>query len=470
MAASREHQGLIISLIIFVMLTVMLAVMSYVLYSRDEEAIAKVDTADTKRAEWQKKADATQGKLNEMKILLGFSIEDVFESSPPQDSDIKSKWKEDMEIYKGVYPDDEGQLNYSKLIGYLASEIRKQDDQIRTQGLAIIKLGNEFTEMQKNVGVEVATFDGRFRAATTDLEKRTAEFATKLEGYFKSRDTAARAFALSTSQATQKVKDDAAQIARINEDFQRSDRLVSALRRQLNVNVKEATEVADGAIMSINQTTGRVYINLGRADSLRPQVTFSVHGRNVANVAQAKPKAKIRVTRLLNEPHLAEARVVEEDIANPIIRGDRIFSPAWSPGRKIRFAFAGTIDMDGDGRSDLRRIRDLVAINNGIVDASPDENGNMVGQITTNTRYLVVGEAKLTNNAAIEARSAAIDQARENGVEQLSVTEFLDMMGWVNTRNTVSLGRGARSSDFAPKKGTVRKGTDNVKNFKPRRP
>ena len=212
-----------------------------------------------------------------------------------------------------------------------------------------------------------------------------------------------------------------------------------------------------------------MYLDLGRADALRPQVTFSVHGQNVANVAGAKPKAKIIITRLLSDPHMAEARVVEEDIANPIIRGDKIFSPAWSPGRKIHFAFAGTVDMDGDGRGDMRRIRGLVAINNGVVDAWPDESGDMTGRITTNTRYLVVGEAKLKNDAAIEARSAAIDQARENGVEQLSVVEFLDMMGWKNSRRTVRLGRGAKTSEFKPRR-PITKSTGNVNDFKPRRP
>lgn len=448
MAASREHQGLIISLIIFVMLTVVLGAASYLLYSRDEEATAKVDAAEEKRKEWRDKAIAAQGNLNNMKKMLGFT-----EDAP--DKKIQEKWEDDMKVYKAVYP-EEGDLNYSKLIGYLASEIRKQDDQIRSQAVAIGNLDVQMKAAEKSHVGEIAKLAGSFKVAQDDLTRRTLEFSTNWNGYITKQDAAARLFDQNKKDSAAIILKREAERDEANAAFVEADRLLQAFKNQANKQDKFETEVADGRITSTNQTTDRVYINLGRADSLRPQITFSVHGRNVANVAKAKPKAKIIVTRLLSDPHMAEARVVEEDIANPIIRGDRLFTPAWSPGRKIRFAFAGTVDMDGDGRGDMRRIRDLVAINNGIVDASPDENGNMVGMITTNTRYLVVGEAKLKNNAAIDARSAAIDQARANGVEQLSVVEFLDMMGWKNSRRTITLGRGAKafdkSSDFKPRR------------------
>ena len=443
MAASREHQGLIISLIIFVMLTVMMSVTAYVLYSRDEEADAKVKMAEENEKKSARQADEIQGKFNEMKKMLGFTEADTLET-------IEAKWKEDMVVYKDVYPDEV--LDYSKLVGYLAAEIRKQDDQVRTQAVAIGTLRGQFTDAQKSHADEIAVLERSFKTAKDDLARRTVEFDTNVAGFNRKQDAAARLFTQGQQQATAAAKLTAAQITQINEDFQRADRLAKARGRELSKRNKIETEVADGRITSISATTGLIYINLGRSDSLRPQVTFSVHGQNVANVAAARPKAKIIVTRLLSDPHMAEARVVEEDIANPIIRGDQLFSPAWSPGRKIRFAFAGTIDMDGDGRGDMKRLRDLVAINNGIVDAWPDENGDMEGTITTNTRYLIVGEAKLKNNAAIEARSAAIDKARENGVEQLSVVEFLDMMGWKNSRRTVVLGRSAKASDFKPRR------------------
>ena len=73
MAASREHQGLVLSLIIFVTLTVMMSVTSYVLYSRDEAAVAKLVAAENKAQEQLNLADNIQGKLNATKKMLGLS-------------------------------------------------------------------------------------------------------------------------------------------------------------------------------------------------------------------------------------------------------------------------------------------------------------------------------------------------------------------------------------------------------------
>ena len=462
MAASREHQGLIISLIIFVMLWLIMSVTAYVLYSRDEDAIAKVAEARKNENESEKKAAEFNAKYNDMKKFLGYTDADTLET-------IETKWEEDMVVYKDVYVDGEGELNYRKLVGYLADEIRKQDGQVGTQALAIAKLRDDLTKAQKGHVGEIAVLNTSFKTAKDDLAGRTKTFGETVVAFNAKQDAARRLFTQGQQTAAAAAKLAGAQITQINEDFQRADRLAKAAIIKLNKQDKFETEVADGRITSVNTSTGRVYLDVGRSDALRPQVTFSVHGQNVANVAQARPKAKIIVTRLLSDPHMAEARVVEEDIANPIIRGDKIFSPAWSPGRKIHFAFAGTIDMDGDGRGDMKRIRDLVAINNGVVDAWPDENGDMEGTITPNTRYLIVGEAQLKNAAAVESRSAAIDKARENGVEQLSVVEFLDMMGWQNSRRTVRLGRGAKGSDFAPRRPAP-KSTGNVNDFKPRRP
>jgi hypothetical protein len=461
MAASREHQGLIISLIIFVMLTVMMSVTAYVLYSRDEEANAKVEAAKENEKIWQKKADDNQANLNEMKGLLGFSDADTLKA-------IKDKWKEDMAVYKDVYKDGD-ELNYSKLIGFLAAEIRQQDDQRKIRMEKVAQYDLDLVAAQTGHKTVITEVNAKFKLATDDLAGRTATFATSVQDIQRKVGAAFKRFEEDQQTATAAARLTSAQLAQINEDFQREQRKRKSIQNKLNDRDRIETEVADGKITSISTTTGRIYLNVGRSDGLRPQVTFSVHGQNVANVAKARPKASIIVTRLLSDPHMAEARVVDEDIANPIIRGDRIFSPAWSPGRTIHFAFAGTIDMDGDGRSDMKRLRDLVAVNNGIVDAWPDENGDMEGKIDTNTRYLVVGKAKLKNAAAIESRSTAIDKARENGVQQLSVTEFLDMMGWKNPRRTVRIGRGAKGSDFSPRRPAP-KSTGNVNDFKPRRP
>ena len=109
-----------------------------------------------------------------------------------------------------------------------------------------------------------------------------------------------------------------------------------------------SSEVADGKISWVNQRTRNVWLNLGSDDGLRRQTTFSVVGGEESNPASAKSKGKIEVINLLG-PHVAEARIVEDDLGDPLMPGDKVFSPSWEPGRAEHFGLAGFMDIDGDG-------------------------------------------------------------------------------------------------------------------------
>src|SRR5206468_3589557 len=78
--------------------------------------------------------------------------------------------------------------------------------------------------------------------------------------------------------------------------------------------------------------------------------------------------------------------------SNPIMPGDQIFSPTWEPGRAEHFALTGFMDIDNDGGSDRQRIRDLIALNGGVIDAESDDEGKKTGSMSINTKYLVLGD------------------------------------------------------------------------------
>ena len=101
----------------------------------------------------------------------------------------------------------------------------------------------------------------------------------------------------------------------------------------------ESFEVADGRVSWVNQN-GTVWINLGTADSLRRQVTFSVFDADLHDAAKSKKKGSIEVTRLLSD-HMAEARITKDDPKNPILTGDNIYSQIWHRGKKLHFALTG---------------------------------------------------------------------------------------------------------------------------------
>ena len=133
------------------------------------------------------------------------------------------------------------------------------------------------------------------------------------------------------------------------------------------------------------------------------------------------------------------------------------------------------IDVDGDGQSDLQMIRDLVDLNGGVVDAYLGEDGKVNGEITVNTRYLVMGKfpdaAKQTGMQ--KGWQQMIDDAKTNGVEVIKLDKFLNQVGYAPKDRTVTMGADSQHSDFIPDPETgestsaAKTGTGN---FRPRSP
>jgi hypothetical protein len=198
-----------------------------------------------------------------------------------------------------------------------------------------------------------------------------------------------------------------------------------------------------------------VWINLGSSDALREQISFSVYDEPSPVAGQNEPKATIEVIRIVDD-HQAVARITQDEPLNPIVRGDKVYSPVWERGKQVRFALTGHIDFDGDGKDDSERARMLITSNGGLVDAYVNEQGEQVGQMTINTRFLVAGEEPTSGRDAdlrdrqSKARQAMLKEADDKDVDQISVDKFLSFIGWHPEGRVVALGTGAKGSDFPP--------------------
>jgi hypothetical protein len=130
--------------------------------------------------------------------------------------------------------------------------------------------------------------------------------------------------------------------------------------------------------------------------------------------------------------------------------GDQIFSPTWEPGRAEHFALAGTMDIDGDGEDDRERLRDLIAMNGGVIDEEIDAAGKKQGEMTINTKYLVRGEAPkaVEESTSLAAWSDINGRAQTLGIRIISVQELLKYMAYKPEDRTVTLGADVKSSDF----------------------
>jgi hypothetical protein len=439
--ARSGNQGLQIALIIFVILTIVLSLTTFLFFKQAEEAEVK----SKRDAEASQKAGADLvASLNnerELRRMMGQS-EDL--TGHPMEK-VREQFNLDMAKW-ATATGGAGQ-NYSTcmttLIGSLGeanAERVTQRDQLATLTTQVADERASHERTRSEAVAQATAAAEQLATQTTAWAQRDSDQAAAAEK-LKDEKTAIQeqlaAAQLDFEAHMKKKQQEITATEALNEDLTEKQR---ALQRV-------TFETSDGEIRWVNQQQGIVWINLGRADNLPKQLQFSVWGRDENDVARSEHKAKIEVTDILGD-HLAEARIAEDNIADPILPGDKIYTPLWQPGRQERFAVAGFIDFNKDGNSDVRMLEELIKRNGAAIDALLGEDGKITGPgMTIETRYLVLGVAP-EEKAAQEKYSEIRKQADLLGIETITLAKFLDHMGWKDPTQVVEFGLDSDASDF----------------------
>jgi hypothetical protein len=439
---ARQDQTLQIFLIIFIFAFLVTAVVAYLGWrgysEADTKAIALDASLKTKNAE----SETQKTDLEDMRQLMGFERTSTT-------ADVKKQGELDMKTY-GSGIADEASRTYRKVLETVHSELlasaareAKQKAEFSEQAKKLLAVNSEAQKQMEKYD------DARKKAEENAAAERNsfAEFRGKLE---KAQADVQNNLAAQRTNYEKQIADSTARIKTLEEQITKMDRAVKNLIEQRK-DEPGSFEVADGRISWVNQN-GTVWINLGSADSLRRQVTFSVFDADQHDAAKAAKKGSIEVTRLLDE-HMAEARVTKDDPTNPILPGDNIYSQVWHRGKQLHFALTGVIDIDGDGQSDMQLARQLITLNGGIIDAYLKDDGKMEGEITANTRYLILGDApdSALKSAMTEGYHKMSKEASSVGVQSITLPQFLDQMGYKPQDRTIHLGKGAKARDFPPR-------------------
>jgi hypothetical protein len=439
--AARQDQGLVFTLIAFVILFIIAFVAAYVgwkSYSESETHVAQLENDLN-----QERSAKTTFQTDNEQLLKWMGV-GQFDNI----ADVEKSFKEDMGRYGATFGED--QQSYRKIVEYLAQE------------------NQEISSREASAKEKLKELKDRFQAIEAENEKKVAEYlaqandakqdaAAERDRHNKDRDALEATKRELQENLTQQEARYEEQLAAINTQLKElTDTLTKSERAKNNLLAEasksaESFEVPDGRVSWVNQN-GTVWINLGAADALRRQITFSVFDADALDPAKTEPKGSIEVTRILGD-HMAEARITYDDPRNPVLTGDQIYSQVWHRGKRLRFALMGIVDMDGDGRNDMKLARDLIELNGGTVDAYVADDGKIEGNITVNTRYLVRGDHPEGANQAMlqEAWTTMSADAQTNGVEVITIDKFLNQIGYAPDDRVVQLGAGARASDFPPK-------------------
>jgi hypothetical protein len=433
---ARQDQTLQIFLIVFIFLFLICAVLAYLGWKGYSEAEQRAASTASTLATTNEQVRNQQTVIEQHQERMGFGPSDSPES-------VKTSFEADMKSHGAGVENP----SYRKVLESLVKDFNAS---AAREAVLTDKLGQVTKEMQAlqaQKDAEIAKIEEARQKAQADLGTAQNAF---LEDRKKMQANEVELMAKVTSQKNT-FDTQAAEWATQKAAYDKEVKKLADANEILKANRLDepgSFEFADGRISWVNQD-GTVWINLGTADSLRRQVTFSVYDADQHDAKKATKKASIEVTKLLG-PHLAEAKVTEDDLTNPILTGDNIHSQVWHRGKQLHFALTGFVDIDGDGRSDMELARELIRMNDGIVDAYLKDDGTMEGELTANTRYLVLGETPVSAAQAklAEGFNEMNKEASQLGVEKITLPEFLGQMGYKPQDRTVPLGSGATAADF----------------------
>ncbi len=446
---ARENQRLQVGLIVCIMLIVVLLTTTFLGFRSANELNGRLTAANEQKTQADTEKRQENFKVQYLSYMVGASATklDALEQAglqvTPELQKVKDQFLQDMAQYGEGLP--AGEQTYRSVCNNLVTAIRTANEQLTNADGRVKQALKDLTTKVD----ELTT-----RAANAEAAQKTAEakLMTELQTFNADRQkflaqTQADATKLNELQA--KVNDVEAAAAKREKDLLQKiteqDNRITKLTDELKGIRKESFEIPDGKVVTVNQNERYVWINVGQLDGLRVQTSFGVYEQSTSAVQFAKPKARIEVTRVL-DGHLAEARIVDDEVKNPIVRGDLIYSPAWRAGIQVRFALAGFMDVNGDGDSDRDLIRNLIRMSNGQVDAELMDDGKMTGTLDVGTRFLVLGDRPTDrDNAELQKQfSTMMEDAQRYGVEILKVGDLLNLMRWKPEVQTVNLGEGAR--------------------------
>ncbi|QDT66281.1 hypothetical protein [Calycomorphotria hydatis] len=445
MAATGKTTAVHFSLIFFVMLSVILGVISYLNFRDLAEVSAKLDST---KQDLQARDTVNQqyiGDIDAMKRVMGLTLPEVGAKEAAPGTVVG----EAKSLISRTATNPAAQTMVASLRD-LRSEYDKVSNELTENQASLSDLQNNFNLLEAQYKAREQTQVEARQQADDDLNVERSETQEKLsvkdsqiEDLREQLNDAQFELNQTKSQLTAQIRD----LEGVN------DKLVeinNGLRDKIDGLENYSFEVEDGTIRRVDQVNSLVWISLGSADGLRRRTNFSVFMKDNSGIARDENdiKGAIEVTRIVG-PHLAEARVLKDELSRPIAPGDPIYTPLWSPGTKERFAFVGKIDLDNDGNfteDDRNRLYELITVAGAEISSEVTDDGERIGdqELDVSTRFLVVGDIpdpvesppneRDALNEMMRLRREMMNEARLNGIRVVSLNQFKDYIGYVPKR------------------------------------
>ncbi len=450
--AARENQGYLIAVIILVLLLLVASLAAFMGIQKANELAETAKAQEEKAKKAQATSEAYQIQSQILQAYVGLkgtvseanqnlnrlnNLSGVDEAIRNEANNFDAEFQKDMKMYIASEENDETRT-YRTLVNNLAvtagklhndkSILTKEKERIQT------KTAQEVAEMQTKLTDAETNYQDTLTALNKEKEDRQAD-VNKLQGQL-------TAIAKENEDINRlnedKVNEIANKLSRSETALAKSEEDKETLKAKVDQYEREVFDLPDGRILGVSPEIKMVVVNLGSDDGLRPNTTFSVYDKNVTNFQKDEHKAMVEITRVVG-PHQSEGRITLERPNDPILTNDYILTATWDPGHRVPIALAGWFDLDGDGISDLARLRAEIERNSGMVVVYHDEKGEIMGPngpksaIDASTRFFVRGDVPKVGiknyNDVINTMNKLEAQAENYSVQEISVKKLYNWMG-----------------------------------------
>ncbi len=455
--ASREHMGLHAALIVSVVLVIFLSVTNFMSCSKANSDAEKAAQLQKQVQEANQVRDQFQFRYAALKFMIteGVTIEKVDPAKDPvaqireqletklgttapgalNDEEVKKIAEEYYKHMAAFGADEKVQRNYANVTDYLMQVVVKKNQANATLKQTNLQLVAQKNALEQQLKATEQKFNQALAKCEQDKQKQKAQFDQERQRITQEKE-----------QIAQELQKRDAALTRLQKEKKKSEqeaqKLIADLRAsniELNHRIagyeRASFESPDGYITVVNHGLRLCYIDVGSADGMRPQMTFSVYDSDQSEVMVDRPKGSIEVVKIVG-PHQTLCKITDDSVDNLIREGDIIHTPAWDPGRPVHFVLAGMMDINDDGVSDKSLLVALIENNGGIVDP----------EVTPNTRYVIQGPQRdektggeMTGREQAHYNSI-IDAARELGVQRISPAKFVSYAGWRGDIKVAAIG------------------------------
>ncbi len=432
----------------------------FFLYRSYADTTKRFTETTTKYNEALSEAKKSEARVTRLKAMMGYgqhTTEDLQAmaqefANDPTLGEVEKEFAEQMKLF--AKSDKETDKNLMKLPKFLMDTIRLRNEELDRLKKRQAEVQREQTDTLVRETAAREDAMKKMAQATQDLESERTKHAEQIAALNSEKDAIAKQFDANKAAFDKELARQASLIASLEAKTKEQAGVIADQQEQLVKFREDDFAAPQGEIIRVADGGQTVWLDLGSADGLREGVPFSVIPADTIKVSKATPKARLTITKIVDQ-HLAQAKATDLNPRNPIMTGDKIYSPAWRSGRSVGFALVGSMDVDGNLQDDSEMVKDLIQASGGRIDAVMDTKLVTQGKPTIGTAYLVMGADTLDSEnlspdqqARQQKYNAFIKEAKSLGATQMSLDNLMGYLKPKNSDRTVSLGNRISGADF----------------------